>query len=271
MRKASHKIAFGAGLEKRFQTRLWQERYQEETIKNLRTFVPNIPKARVVEIGSGLGGRLVRLQQEGINILGVEFNPDRCQITRLRGARYGIADGVVTGIAEALPIKDNAADVVIAYEVLEHVFDPIEMLREIRRILSPDGIAFITAHNRWTLFDHHFGLWGISYMPRGLADALLLRLGKGPFTRRSGVQLLSEMHYYSWGKLNTICAGMGFSLMDVREQKLLSRQGISTRRGVERKALEVLRSSGLLRAVYRLYRRTVADTYHVVLTNGRRG
>ncbi len=267
VRRGSSSSAFGVDLEKRVETRLWQERHEGEILNNLKRFVPNLVEATVVEIGSGHGGKIVRLQQQEINVIGIEFNSDNCHISRLRGMRYGLPNVVVNGAAEALPIKDKVADVVLAYEVLEHVFHPIKMLREIRRILRPGGIALITVHNRWTLLDHHFGIWGISYMPRKMADALLRRLGKGPFGRASGVQSLSEMHYYSWSAFGEICDELGFSVSDVREKKLASQDGSRVGPRPLRPVLRLLRSLGVLSTVYRLYRRTVMGTYHVILTN----
>jgi len=41
--------------------------------------------------------------------------------------------------AEALPLKDSMADVVVCSDVLEHVLDPKEMASEITRVLRPHG------------------------------------------------------------------------------------------------------------------------------------
>lgn len=271
VRQGSGSSAFGVDFEKRVQTRLWQERHETEFLNNLSRFVPDITGAMVVEIGSGLGGKIVRLQQEEVDVVGIEFNPNNCHISRLRGMRYGFANGAINGAAETLPIRDDTADVVVAYEVLEHVFDPIAMLREMRRVLKPGGVAFITVHNRWTLLDHHFGIWGISYMPRKVADALLRRLGKGPFGHTSGVQSLSEMHYYSWGRFRAVCKELGFSITDVKEQKIESQGGFRVGPSTLRPVLNLVRSVGILPVVYRLYRRTVMGTYHMMLTDSTDG
>ena len=56
-----------------------------------------------------------------------------------------ISDGPnvdIVGHGSELPFKDNTVDLVIAQEVLEHVADFIELVREIHRVLKPGGAFF---------------------------------------------------------------------------------------------------------------------------------
>ncbi|PWB44012.1 MAG: hypothetical protein C3F12_12300 [Candidatus Methylomirabilota bacterium] len=63
---------------------------------------------------------------------------------KLGGAKdYGHID-YVSDIT-AIPVPDQSFDVIVCTEVLEHVSRPIEVIREISRILRPRGRAFITA------------------------------------------------------------------------------------------------------------------------------
>lgn len=62
-----------------------------------------------------------------------------------------------------LPFKDNYADAVIAESLLEHVRDPITAVKEMHRILKPDGLIYISTpfiigfhsspgdYQRWTV------------------------------------------------------------------------------------------------------------------------
>jgi 2-polyprenyl-3-methyl-5-hydroxy-6-metoxy-1,4-benzoquinol methylase len=48
---------------------------------------------------------------------------------------------------EDLPVESESYDTVVCVEVLEHLYDPVHALREIYRVLLPDGRAVITVPN----------------------------------------------------------------------------------------------------------------------------
>ena len=50
------------------------------------------------------------------------------------------------GPAERLPYGDDSFDVVVCTQVLEHADDPAAVVRELRRVLRPDGLALVSTH-----------------------------------------------------------------------------------------------------------------------------
>jgi SAM-dependent methyltransferase len=50
------------------------------------------------------------------------------------------------GVAEDLPYDDDAFDVVLCTQVLEHADDPAQVVAEIHRVLRPGGVAFLSTH-----------------------------------------------------------------------------------------------------------------------------
>jgi SAM-dependent methyltransferase len=46
------------------------------------------------------------------------------------------------------PFDDNLFDVVITFQVIEHIEDDVRFLKEIHRVLKPGGLAIITTPNR---------------------------------------------------------------------------------------------------------------------------
>lgn len=59
---------------------------------------------------------------------------------------YETAD-ITADLNDGIPVEDNAVDRVIAEHVLEHLENPSFVLREIRRVLRPDGKVLIEVPN----------------------------------------------------------------------------------------------------------------------------
>lgn len=43
-----------------------------------------------------------------------------------------------------IPVDDNSYDIVLCSEVIEHVFNPLEAIKEFKRILKPNGLLILT-------------------------------------------------------------------------------------------------------------------------------
>jgi ubiquinone/menaquinone biosynthesis C-methylase UbiE len=55
-------------------------------------------------------------------------------------------------IGEALPVGDGVADLVICINVIDHVMDAGEILREMRRVLKPGGLLLLEVHTFPAIF-----------------------------------------------------------------------------------------------------------------------
>ena len=95
-----------------------------------------VAPASAVEIGCGDGALLAELGARGLTgeLHGFEVSEEAARIARGRGAP-GLA-GVTVFDGESLPADDRAFDLAILSHVLEHVPDPVALLREARRVAS---------------------------------------------------------------------------------------------------------------------------------------
>jgi len=70
--------------------------------------------------------------------------------------------------AEATPLRDRCADVVISTQQLEHVADPRAVLAEARRVLRPEGTLLLSTHGVWPYHPDPHDLW--RWTEEGLKD-----------------------------------------------------------------------------------------------------
>lgn len=101
----------------------------------------------VVDIGCG-GGALVReLSARGARVTGVEVTAEQLApaLARARETADATETRYLLGRAQELPLEDASVDVAVFMRTLHHVPAPelLGALREARRVLRPDGIAYV--------------------------------------------------------------------------------------------------------------------------------
>jgi SAM-dependent methyltransferase len=141
-------------------------------------------KGNILENGCGVGMYVEHLAPFGGTIFGLEYDFERA-------AEAGIqSPGIVNAAGESLPYPADSFDLILSHEVLEHVADDCQAVREMLRVLrSPDpasgkpgGRAVIFVPNRGYPFETHGIYWKnkysfgnkpfVNYLPRAWRDQL---------------------------------------------------------------------------------------------------
>lgn len=92
----------------------------------------------ICDLGCGEGNLSRDIVKKAKKIYGVDISP-----TRVKKARKNGIDAVCADVCST-PFKSNYFDKVICSEVIEHVINPKELIRELNRILKKGGIAALT-------------------------------------------------------------------------------------------------------------------------------
>lgn len=102
-----------------------------------------------LDVGCGDGVMLYKASLAGKRTVGVDYSFDGLALARKQLEERGIArPNVVHASCYRLPFADNTFDYVSSVEVIEHLSEPEQYLREIRRVLRQGGAAVITTPHR---------------------------------------------------------------------------------------------------------------------------
>lgn len=103
--------------------------------------IPKKKNQRILDIGCGDGVLLSLIKNA--RLYGVDLDQDSLDFAATK-----IKAKLVKASAEKLPFKNNLFDVVIATEIIEHLSKPELMLKEIKRVLKPNGRVIISTPNQ---------------------------------------------------------------------------------------------------------------------------
>jgi len=143
---------------------------------------------KLLDVGCGTGTITSTLIDAlSLDVVGVEPHPERAEQARTEGLN------VITGVYDQIFAQRNEKfDYILFADVLEHLVDPAEMLREVKNSLAPDGRVLASIPNvaHWSVRAQLlFG--NFNYKPTGIMDATHLRW----FTRRSVRRLFEAAGY----------------------------------------------------------------------------
>ncbi|GAB3703672.1 class I SAM-dependent methyltransferase [Mariniluteicoccus flavus] len=111
------------------------------------------PGESLLDIGCGPGTLTVDLARSGPNVTALEPTEDALDLCRAEAERQGVELAYATGDVHTLPFPDASFDVVHAHQVLQHVGDPVQALREMWRVCRPGGLVAVRDS------DYHGFVW----------------------------------------------------------------------------------------------------------------
>jgi len=116
-----------------------EQQKQLEDAKEELAFINALPPGNILDVGCGLGHLL-----SGVNAAWNKFGVDISKWATDRAKKYG---KIFNGTLYQAKYESDMFDAVILYHVLEHLFDPIQLLIEIRRVLKPNGKLILGTPN----------------------------------------------------------------------------------------------------------------------------
>lgn len=147
----------------------WQKR-KKEVGEPIRPIIPSFlcqfsqygaivnqipPRSKILDLGCG-DGNVTQLFLKKGEVVGVDISKEALKKAERRGIKTKLHD--LNQLP--LPFGDKSFDVVILTDTLEHLLDPLEVLKETFRILNPGGRIIVTVPNFARLGNRIRILWG---------------------------------------------------------------------------------------------------------------
>lgn len=158
----------------------------------------------VLDVGCSTGYLAEALVARGCRVSGIEYDADAAEKARPHLQHLVVGDLVAMDLAAEL--GDRTFDVIVCADILEHLPDPVDVLRRLLAHLRPGGSVVISVPNvthgslRLALLQ---GRW--QYTPTGLLDSTHIRF----FTRRSLTQTLRDAGLVGVDVRRTTCDPLG--------------------------------------------------------------
>jgi SAM-dependent methyltransferase len=169
-------------------------------------------RGKVLDVGCGAGSvaKAVKLERQDLEVFGCDMS--QSALAMASASPQGVDFRQAT--AERLPFSDREFDFVWIFDVLEHVDDPDQVLREVARVLRPGGgfhivlplegqpwtlYRLVGCGTRWTAKVRHGGHIHVFSTDRfrAIASACGLRPVRARWSYHILLQVL-DLLYFSW-------------------------------------------------------------------------
>jgi 2-polyprenyl-3-methyl-5-hydroxy-6-metoxy-1,4-benzoquinol methylase len=97
-----------------------------------------LPPARTLELGSAHGGFVALMRWAGFDATGLELSPWLVEYAK---SAFGVP--MLTGPIEKQNIEPASLDIILHFDVLEHLPDPFSTMRRCMELLKPDGLMIL--------------------------------------------------------------------------------------------------------------------------------
>lgn len=176
------------------------QNYYEFERNNVITSIQNhgIQAKRILELGCSAGatGRRLKEVLGADHYVGIEICEEAAEIAKTRLDEVHVANVEETPL-ESLGLKKGDFDLVLALDVLEHLYNPWEVLAQLTELLRPEGHAVLSipnVQNITLLNDLINGRW--PYQSAGLLDVTHLR-------------------FFTFHEIGELVTGAGLSIVDM--------------------------------------------------------
>lgn len=161
----------------------------EAVISAIKKYLPGEKDISIAEIGGGTGGFLGVLREMRPQWAYMSVEPERAATRFLKEKGFKVISDTIENMDTS---KLSGADVVLNFELIEHIFDPYDFLRKVYSILPKGGLFIFTTPN-YKGFD-------------------FLSIGEG----YKNIGAPSHLNYFNTASIELLLKRANFDVLDVK-------------------------------------------------------
>lgn len=159
---------------------------------------------KLLDIGSAFGYFMEEAQKHGFDVFGVELSGFSSAV-----AKKKFRERIFEGKLEETKFPDKNFDVITMFDLVEHIPQPLEFMKEAKRIIRPQGIVAITTPDTESLSYKLLGLSGwfhwklehLGYFNRRSIEELARRTGFTLVEKRRAYKTMSFKYLFDQFKM----------------------------------------------------------------------
>jgi len=136
-------------MESQNETHWWYQARRKLLEMGIKDYAASQSNLRILDLASACGGNFQMCNQYG-TIIGIDISPHSIRFCKEKGI-----DSMVQGNVELLPFEEKSFDVVVAFDIFEHLPNDIDSMKEVFRILKDDGILLVNVPAFMSLYSEH--------------------------------------------------------------------------------------------------------------------
>lgn len=123
-------------------------KYNEASTFNkiLQLWIKTDKDLNILDVGCSDGNVTAHLTSQQHNVIGVDISKHQLKKARKKGIKTVRCD-----VNKSLPFKSNVFDIVMFVDIIEHLFEPENALKEVHRILKNNGYIIIQVPNYFSI------------------------------------------------------------------------------------------------------------------------
>jgi 2-polyprenyl-6-hydroxyphenyl methylase/3-demethylubiquinone-9 3-methyltransferase len=133
--------------------RLGDKVYNKTKFRTFQHFAGDVRGKRILDYGGGAGILAVPFAKAGAEVVIVDAEANALRTAEFYAAREGVAERVRVICSETLPpsLKDEQFDIVFAKDIVEHVEEDEQLLRDLGKCQRPGGLLILSTQNSRSL------------------------------------------------------------------------------------------------------------------------